>query len=58
MKSVAQRLNEFRLSKARNSFEKDMAFAENGHQDVVDQIRVTDNDFGNFLMHAAEIRFE
>jgi len=58
MKSVAQRLNKFRLSKARNPLEEDMTLAENCHQDVIDQIRIADDDLGNFLMNAAEIRFE
>ena len=35
-----------------------MAVAENGHQDVVDEVGIADDDFGNLIVHAPEVRLK
>ena len=58
MQRIAERLHQLGLAEPGHAFQKDMPLAENGHQDVVDQVGITDNDLRNFLMDMLEIGLE
>src|SRR5439155_17378927 len=58
MQRVAQRLNQLRLAKTGHSFQKNVSSSQNGHQDVVDDVGIADDDLRDLLMHPAEFRLE
>src|SRR5262249_40039903 len=46
------------FSQTWNTLEQDMPFSENCHQDVVDDVGISDNDLGNFLVDPPELPLE
>jgi hypothetical protein len=51
---IAQRLDEFSLAQTRNAFENHVAARKNRHQDIVDDVAVTDDNLGDFSANPLE----
>jgi hypothetical protein len=58
MERIAESLDQFGFAESGHSFEQDVAFAKNGHQDIVDEIGIPDDDLRNLLMHPPEVRLK
>jgi len=50
-----QGVNESCFAKSRNTFQKDVTTTENGDEDVLDNVVLADNEFGDFLANGAEV---
>ena len=54
MQRIAQGLDQLRLAQSRNAFEQDVAARKDGHQDIVDNVAVPDDNLGDLSADALE----
>ena len=58
MERIAESLDQFGFAESGHSLEQDVAFAKNGHQDIVDEIGIPDDNLRNLVVHTPKVRLK
>src|SRR6185369_17274070 len=52
---ITESLHELRLSQSRHAFQQNVPLAQDGHENVVNDVGISDNHLRDLVMHSAEL---